>query len=93
MGYTKFMDCTKVVGGAPAIIPNHVRPGEEMRVVNLDPEQETTIRVFTTEGLIQNSYVVRGEESFVIKAANEHGFYLVELRNDEFQSTLRYIVK
>ena len=93
MGYTKFMDCTKVVGGAPAIIPNHVRPGEEMRVVNLDPEQETTIRVFTTEGLIQHTYVVSGEESFVIKAANEHGFYLVELRNDEFQSTLRYIVK
>jgi len=93
MGYTKKLDCTKVVGGAPAIIPNLVRPGEQMRIVNLDPEQETTIRVFTTEGLIQHSYVVSGEESFVINAANEHGFYLVELRNGEFQSTLRYIVK
>ena len=93
LGYTKKLDCTKVVGKAPALMPNLVRPGESIRVVNLDPDQETTIRVYTTEGLIQSTYTVRGEESFTIKAANEHGFYMVELRGEDLQSTLRYIVK
>ena len=93
LGYTKRLDCTKPANAAPMLIPNLARPGESIRVVNLDPEQETTIRVYTTEGLIKETYTVSGEESFVIKAAVEHGFYLVELTNEDIHSTLRYIVK
>jgi len=93
MGYTELLDCTKPANAAPMLIPNLARPGESIRVVNLNPEQETTIRVYTTEGLVREAYTVSGEESFVIKAAVEHGFYLVELRNEDLHSTLRYIVK
>lgn len=93
MGYTELLDCTKPANAAPMLIPNLARPGESIRVVNLNPEQETTIRVYTTEGLVRETYTVSGEESFVIKAAVEHGFYLVELRNEDLHSTLRYIVK
>lgn len=77
----------------PALVPNMVLPGENINVINLDPEKETVIRVFTTEGLLQKTYTVRGENSFTIKAAAEHGFYLVELLSDNDKSTLRYIVK
>ena len=93
LGYTERLDCTTPANAAPMLIPNLARPGESIRVVNLDPEQETTIRVYTTEGLIKETYTVSGEESFVIKAAVEHGFYLVELTNEDIHSTLRYIVK
>ena len=80
-------------GIAPVLAPSIVMPGEDIKVLNLDPEKETLIRVFTTEGLLQRTYNVRGEETFTIKAANEHGFYLVELMSGEDKSTLRYIVK
>ena len=78
---------------APALVPSLARPGEDVRVINLNPEETTTIRIYTTEGLIQGTYTVRGEESFTIQAAQEHGFYLVELRAESIKSTLRYIVK
>ena len=78
---------------APALIPNYARPEEDIRVINLDPEQETQIRIYSTEGLVQRTYTVRGEESCVIKAAAEHGFYLVELVSEHEKVTLRYIVK
>ena len=78
---------------APALVPSLAKPGEDIRVINLDPTQSTTIRIYTTEGLLKNTYTVSGEETFTIKAADEHGFYLVELSSDSMKSTLRYIVK
>jgi hypothetical protein len=74
-------------------MPSLARPGEDIRVVNLNPEEQTTIRVYTTEGLNKGSYTVRGEESFTLKAGYEHGFYLVEIVSENDKSTLRYIVK
>jgi hypothetical protein len=84
---------TSVPAPAPALMPSLAKPGEDIRVINLDPTQSTTIRIYTTEGLLKNTFTVSGEETFTIKAADEHGFYLVELSNDSMKSTLRYIVK
>ena len=78
---------------APALVPSLARPGENISVINLDPNTTTTIRLYTTEGLLQKSFMVSGETTFVIKAADAHGFYLVELSNESLKTTLRYIVK
>lgn len=85
-----------VVGAAapaPALIPSLARPGEDIKVINLDPEKETTIRIYSADGLLQKNYTVSGESSFTIQAAYDNGFYLVELISDSMKSTLRYIVK
>jgi hypothetical protein len=79
--------------GAPALMPSLARPGEDIKVINLDPETETTIRIFTAEGSLQNVYTVSGKDVFTIKAAYGQGFYLVEVSADSMKSTLRYIVK
>ena len=78
---------------APALMPTLAQPGEDIKVLNLDPEQTTIIRVYTTEGLIQGTYTTTGVETFIIKAAADHGFYMVELSNEGLNTTLRYIVK
>ena len=92
-GRTNVLVCGAPAGVAPLLAPSIVMPGEDIKVLNLNPDQETTIRIFTTEGLLHNTYKVSGQETFTIKAANDHGFYLVELLNGEEKSTLRYIVK
>ena len=79
--------------GAPALMPSLARPGEDIKVINLDPDVETTIRIFTAEGSLQRIYTVSGEEHFTIKAARGQGFYLVEVIADNMKSTLRYIVQ
>ncbi len=78
---------------APALMPTLAQPGEDIKVLNLDPEQTTVIRIYSTEGLLQGTYTTTGAETYTIKAAEGHGFYLVELSNEGMKSTLRYVVK
>ena len=78
---------------APALVPSLARPGEDIRIINLDPMTKTDVRIYSADGLIQNRYTVSGSDTYTIKAAGTTGFYLVELYNEGMQSTLRYIVK
>ena len=78
---------------APALMPSLARPGEEIRIVNLDPGTQTVVRIYSADGIMHGRYTVQGVESYTIKAAGTTGFYMVELTNESLQSTLRYIVK
>ena len=78
---------------APALVPSLARPGEDIQVINLDPEVETTIRVYSTEGMLQKVLTSKGDSFCTIKAADANGFYLVEIITDDMKSTLRYMVK
>ncbi len=78
---------------APALVPSLARPGEDIRIINLDPTTKTDVRIYSADGLIQNRYTVSGSDTYTIKAAGTTGFYLVELYNEGMKSTLRYIVK
>ena len=78
---------------APALVPSLARPGEEVKVINLDPTMETTIRIYSAEGLLQKTYTSSNTDTFVMQAAYDNGFYLVELTSDSMKTTLRYIVK
>jgi hypothetical protein len=78
---------------APALMPSLARPGEEIRIVNLDPGTQTVVRIYSADGIMHGRYTVHGVESYTIKAAGTTGFYMVELTNESLQSTLRYIVK
>ena len=83
----------KAKAGAPALVPSLARPGQDIKVINLNPDQRYTIRIYTTEGILQDTYTTNGESTFIIRAADMHGFYLVELNDENMKSTLRYIVK
>ena len=78
---------------APALVPSLARPGEDIRIINLDPTTKTDVRIYSADGLIQNRYTVSGSDTYTIKVAGTTGFYLVELYNEGMKSTLRYIVK
>jgi hypothetical protein len=78
---------------APALVPSLARPGEDIRIIHLDPTTNTDVRIYSADGMIQGRYTVSGSDSYTIKAAGATGFYLVELYNEGMQSTLRYIVK
>ena len=79
---------------APALVPTLAKPGEEISVLNLNSDVNTTIRVYSAEGIIQSTYTTVGSDVFHMPAAEGHGFYLVEIvSGDEMKSTLRYIVK
>ena len=78
---------------APALMPSLAKPGEDIRVVNLNPMAETTIRIYSAEGMLQKSYTASNVDTYTIQAEYGNGFYLVEVLSDGMKSTLRYIVK
>ena len=78
---------------APALVPSLARPGEDIQVINLDPAVETTIRVYSADGILQKTLTSNGDTYCTIKAADAIGFYLVEIISDDMKSTLRYMVK
>jgi hypothetical protein len=82
-----------VTAPAPALVPSLARPGEDIQVINLDPMVETTIRVYSAEGMLQKTLTSTGDTYCTIKAADGIGFYLVEIISDDMKSTLRYMVK
>ena len=92
IGRTVIVNCDNATG-APELIPTLAQPAEQMRITNLDPEQETTIRVFSTSGRLLNQYKVTNESTFLMPAQKESGFYMVEVLTEETKLTLRYIVK
>ena len=77
----------------PALMPSLVQPGEEIRVINLNPTTPTTIRVFSADGVLHSTYNVTDAETCSIKADYNAGFYMVEVLSDGYKSTLRYIVQ
>jgi hypothetical protein len=79
--------------GAPALLPSLARPGQGIQVVNLVPEEETVIRVFSADGQLLKTYTTTDAETFMIEAEYNNGFYMVELRSNYIKTTLRYIVK
>jgi 5-deoxy-D-glucuronate isomerase len=74
-------------------MPSLARPGEEIKVINLDPKSETVIRVYTADGMLQETYTVSEADMYTLRAGYTNGFYLVEVVSDSMKSTLRYIVK
>ena len=92
IGITNTLVC-EAAAGAPMLMPSMAKPEETITVYNLNPEIETTIRIYTTDGLIVRTYTTSGQDSFQMKANADNGFYLVELTGENMKSTLRYIVK
>ena len=80
-------------GSNPALVPSLAQPGQDIRIIHLDPEQHTIIRIYNAQGVLRETYNVSGETAFTIKAARDNGFYIVELLDDSMKTTLRYIVK
>ena len=92
VGTTVVVNCDPVTG-APQLVPSFARPDEQMQLRNLDPEQVTTVRVFSTAGRLLQQYTVTNESTFLMPAQTESGFYMVEVMTENDKTTLRYIVK
>ena len=93
IGKTVLLVCESAVVPMPALMPSLARPGEDIELVNLDPMGETHIRVYSAEGLLQKTFTASEVESYTIQAAENAGFYLVEVLTGRTKATLRYIVK
>ena len=78
---------------APQLMPTIARPEHTLRLVNLNPNAVSEIRVYNTTGELLESYTSTQATEFMMKAANLQGYYMVEVQTEADKVTLRYIVK
>ena len=78
---------------APQLAPNVARPAEQIRVLNLNPECTTEIRVYSVNGELLETYTSQEAVEFFLRAAGTAGYYMVDVQTDDEKVTLQYIVK
>ena len=82
-----------VVALSPQLIPNIARPNENLKLINLNPNEVTEIHVYSTTGELMNTYVAEQVAEFMFNAAHASGYYMVDVKTVDGKTTLRYVVK
>lgn len=78
---------------APELHPSHVSPAETIRVINLNPTVQTEIIVYSSTGQLVATYTSKDADEFLMQAADNSGYYMVDVQSDGAKTTLRYVVK
>jgi hypothetical protein len=78
---------------APKLVPTVARPQELISVLNLDPASVTAITIYSTTGEVMTSFQVNNQEQATFPAAQNAGFYVVDVQTATEKVSLRYIVK
>ena len=78
---------------APMLVPNIVKPQELIRLINLEPSEVISISVYSSTGENLGTYQVNSSEDMTFNAAQQAGFYLVDVNTESGKVSLRYIVK
>ena len=83
--------------GAPAstpkLAPTIVKPQELISLLNLDAESISTVSVYSTMGELITSFQVSNQEQLTFPAAQQTGYYVVDVQTETEKVSLRYIVK
>ena len=83
--------------GAPAstpkLAPTIVKPQELISLLNLDTEATSTVSVYSTMGELITSFQVSNQEQLTFPAAQQTGYYVVDVQTETEKVSLRYIVK
>lgn len=74
------------------LLPNAVNAGGQMKLAGLDPNEQTTIRVYSSAGQMIDSYICEGETTFMLQAAGTSGCYYVHVSSPTYDTVLKYVV-
>ena len=74
------------------LLPNSTTLGGQMKLVGLDPNEETTIQVFSSTGHLVDTFISTGETTFMLRAAGVSGCYHVRVSSPTIETVLKYLV-
>jgi len=75
-----------------AITPSYIGPGQQMKIIGLDPRVSTTIRVYDMIGRLLLDQVTQDQTTYYLQAAHTPGCYNVVVSWDNQEQVLRYLV-
>ncbi len=75
-----------------ALLPNATILGGQMKLVGLDPNEETTIQVFSSTGQLMDTFSSFGEATYILNAAGVSGCFYVHVSSPTVETVLKYLV-
>lgn len=75
------------------LLPNVAIPNSSIRLVGLNPNIQSNIRVYSVTGQLLDEFTSIGLEECILKTYPRTGVYEVQVLSDEDQKVLRYIVR
>ena len=75
------------------LAPSVAKPQELIRLLNLNPEAVSTIRMYSTAGELMDTFQVTDTKETSFQAAQSAGYYIVEVQTETEKVSLRYVVK
>lgn len=81
-------------GKAPQVnlLPNYVSPGQQIKLVGLNPNEETTVQVFSAIGQLVRTFVCE-DTQLVFPAEYTAGCYQVKVSSPSINQVLKYLVR
>lgn len=75
-----------------AITPSYTTPGQQLKIIGLDPRVSTTICVYDMIGRLLLNQTSQDQTTFFLRSAHTPGCYNVVVSWSNQQQTLRYLV-
>lgn len=76
-----------------SLLPNIAERGATLRLVGINPDEETTIRIYDATGSLIRTYTTIQTDTYYLQAESVAGCYQVHVQAASYSETLRYIVK
>jgi hypothetical protein len=83
----------EAIGENLMLVPSIVKPQELIRLLNLNPEAISTVRMYSTTGELMETFQVTDTKETSFPAAHTAGYYIVEVQTETEKVSLRYVVK
>ena len=81
------------IGENLMLVPSIAKPQELIRLLNLNPEAISTVRMYNTTGELMETFQVTDTKETSFPAAHTAGYYVVEVQTETEKVSLRYVVK
>lgn len=75
-----------------ALMPSAARPGQEIKIVGLNPNEQAEIYIYSSAGQLVKTLQTTGTNTLHINAEYTAGCYQVKVISPSFNQVLRYIV-
>ena len=78
----------------PAIrlLPNATTLGGQMKLIGLNPEEETNVQIYSSAGQLMETFHTTGEPVYMLQAASVSGCYHVHVTSPTVDTVLKYVV-
>ncbi len=75
-----------------ALTPTYTRPGQQLKLIGMEPNETTTIQVFSSAGQLVHTYTCKDSQYF-FPAEYVAGCYYVRVSSPSVSQVLKYLVR